>query len=226
MYYQTVLALLLFSLFSCKSGPYDTSSPEKFVSSMGLIGQQEEPHNPLPYFYDAVSAKAILEFDELGAQTLESFTAFRNALSEQFPQNTKVNTEEQLKVALDGPAGMQTGSFSYSATLIGAQLKERKASDYVFVSATEPDEEGIVQLRLQISGNETSLPIKQTKDGYRMFLSDKVLGDISNAVEMLERLDQVFSEAHAQLVRNEITEANFEEELLRIVQAYQEALGS
>ncbi|MEZ5008585.1 MAG: hypothetical protein R2753_10600 [Chitinophagales bacterium] len=191
---------------------------------MGLISQRPNTENPLPYFYDKESAEAIATFDGVSEKGLIAFDKFRNATAEKFPNHTKKNQKGELKIALDGYAGMKIRSFTLSATLIGAQLKERNSSDYEFVSATEPDENNISQLTLKILGNEKTLPLKKTKDGYKMFLSDEVLENINNAVKKAEKLEQVFLEANQLLENNKITEANFEEKMEAISIQYQTAL--
>ena len=70
---RTFALLFLFSLTACTQSPYDTSTPEKLVASMGLIGQQPETADPLPYFYEKEAATAIAQFDRLGAQGLAAF---------------------------------------------------------------------------------------------------------------------------------------------------------
>ena len=222
---RTLSLFLLIPFFAFSGNPYDTSTPASFVASMGLIGQQAEDHNPLPYFYDQASAEAIYRFDQAGEKALKSFDELRNTLTERFPNHVKLNVDGKVKISLDGYAGMKIRTMTYSASLIGAQLRERKASDYEFVSSTEPNEEGVITLTLKILGQQRTLPLKNTENGYRMFLDKKVLDNLAENIRKIEKLNQVFTSAHEQLINKEITEENFEEKVEAIVSAYEQALS-
>jgi hypothetical protein len=219
-----IYAILLLPFFLCSEPPYDTSTPEKFVESMGLICQQREGHNPLPYFYDSLSAEAIYQFDETGEKALIAFDNFRNALAEKFPNHIKTNVDGRLKVSLDGYAGMKIRNFTYSASLVGAQLKARKASDYEFISYTAPNEEGIINLTLKISGKQKIVPLKKTEEGYRMFLDQDVLDKLARNTQTVEKLRHLFISAHEKVVSNQITKENFEEKIDAVSLEYEEVL--
>lgn len=224
MFLRIFFIAILLPLISCSSNPYDTSTPEKFVESMGLISQQAGDEDFLPYFYDKESAAAIAKFDAAGENGLIEFNKFRNTVAEKFPYHVKTNEEGKLKVALDGFAGMNNRGFSYSASLVGAQLKERTSVDYEFISATAPDKNNIVQLTVKILGNEKTLPIKKTKDGYRMFLAKEDLNSIKESTETANRLEQVFVDANELLANGKITEENFAEQFEELSTLYAEAL--
>lgn len=117
---KKLLLIVLLPLTACSVNPYDTSTPENFVTSMGLISERPSSENPIPFFYDKDAAERITIFDETGEKTGVAFDKFRNMMEEKFPDHVKSNQEDRLKIALDGTTGMKTRSFSYSATLIGA----------------------------------------------------------------------------------------------------------
>lgn len=213
MKFQKLLLLFLLPLFSCVNNPYDTSTPEKFVISMGLIAQQPKDHNPLPYFYDKESADAILAFDQAAESGLESFNRFRNSIVTKFPMHVKTNQEGKIKIALDGFSGLNTRNFTYSASMIGAQMKERKPSDYEFISVTEVDKEGIVQLKVKVLGRETTLPIKKTKNGYRMFSTKETIESISKSIAKIKQLEDVFFTGIQLIESGKITKENFKEKM-------------
>ncbi|MEL7147869.1 MAG: hypothetical protein AAFO69_15960, partial [Bacteroidota bacterium] len=123
-----LILLSLLPLFACSNDPYDTSTPEKMVVSMGLISQQPASHNPLPYFYEKEAANAIGQFDKAGENVLTLFDQLREQLASKFPKHVKQNREGMLKITLDGFNGLKVRTFTYSATTIGGQLKERKPS--------------------------------------------------------------------------------------------------
>lgn len=213
MQIKKLLLLLLLPLFSCSNGPYDTSTPEQFVTSMGLIGQQAENHNPLPYFYEKEYAEAILAFDQTAEKGLTSFDEFRNMIALKFPNHVKTNQKGKIKIALDGSGGLNTRNFTYSVRMIVAQMKERKPADYEFISATKPDEEGISQLKLKILGRSTTIPIKKTEGGFRMFSTEKQMKNIAKSIAKAKQLEAVFSTAIKRINAGEITKENFKEKM-------------
>ncbi|MCB0509479.1 MAG: hypothetical protein KDC82_01865 [Bacteroidetes bacterium] len=221
---ERLLFFVLILLISCAKNPYDTSTPENYVLSMGLIGQQDKNDDPLPYFYDEISAKAIADFDALAEESFEEFEQFRISLSEKFPEHIEENEEGKIEVRLDSILDKNLRSFSLNVSLVGAQMKERSPSDYEFISATEPDSNNISQLTLIITGKELTLPITKTKDGYRMFLSEDVLETISDRIVQLEKMKAVFVEANVMLKEEHINEANLEEKIEELSLAYQKAL--
>jgi hypothetical protein len=207
--------LLLFSVFilSCESNPYDTSTPKTFVTSLGIIGQQPEDHNPLPYFYEPKVAEAILLFDQTAEEGLKSFNSFRNTLAEKFPKYVKSNREGKIKIATDGFAGFNTRNFTYSASTISAQMKERKSLDYEFVSATEVDEDNISQLQVKIKGKTTTIPLKKTDQGFVMHSTEDQLENINESVAKMKKMNEVFLRGISLINSGELTEANFKEKI-------------
>lgn len=221
---KKLLFILLLPLSVYSKNPYDTSTPEKFVESMGLIGQQPKSNNPLPYFFEKKSAVAILKFDQIGEKGRASFDTFRNSIVDKFSDFVVNSDKESLKVALDGSTQMNIRSFSFGVTLIAAQFKERQPSDYKFISATEPDENNISQLTMEISGVEKTLPIKKTKKGYRMFLEEEAMENIYLMITKTERLEAVFSEANKLIAKGEITAANFKVKMEEVSKKYAQVL--
>ena len=224
MLLKKILITVLLPLIAFAANPYDTSTPKKFVISMGLISQQGPKENPLPHFYEPASAEAILAFDQSSENAMRSFDKFRNTLNVKFPNHVIENKARGLEIALDAYSEMSTIRFTFSATFIGAQLKERKPSDYEFVSATKPDTEGVVQVTLKISGKTSTLPIKNTAQGYRMFLTQDVLDKIAATIKQVAKLEKVFSDATQEIENGVITEENFEEKLEQVYFNYQEAI--
>lgn len=221
---KKLLLIIFLPICAFSQKPYDTSTPEKFVESMGLVGEQPKSHNPIPFFYEKKAAKAMNQFDESGLNAMKSFDAFRNSVAEKFPKHILVNEEGYLKVVLDDVLDKNNRDFSFSATLIGEQLKERDPSDYEFISSTEPDEEKSVQLTLKISGNERTLPLTKTKKGFRMVLGENVLADIEEMISKTEQFERIFSEANRQLAKGDITEANFAVKIDELSMKYAQAL--
>ena len=221
---KKIFLLLLLPIFSCSSSRYDTSTPEKFVESMGLIGQQPKSENPLPFFYEKESAISITKFDEVGGKCQDSWNKMRGLIAEKFPNNIKSNQEGRLKIVLDVYAKMKTRTFSFSATQIGPQLKERKPSDYEFVSCTEPNENGVCQITVKMMGNAKTIPIKKSADGYRLFLEPDVLKNMDETVEKIKGLEKVFADANQLLETGKITEENFEVKMQEVYTNYQNAL--
>lgn len=220
-----LLLSFLIPLFISSNTPYDTSTPEKFVIAMGLISQHPKTENPLPYFYEKDFALALTKFDESGKKAQLAFDQFRNAIAEKFPNNTLTNEEGNLKIALDGFSKMKIRTFSYRANLIGEQLKERSPSDYEFVSATEPDENNISQLTLKILGNEKTLPIIKTEEGYKMYLPKDVLNVVNTTTNKGIQLESVFSKATQSIEKGKVTTENFEAKLEKVIEQYEKALN-
>jgi len=220
MQFKKLILLFILPLFSCSNEPYDTSTPEKFVTSLGLIGQQPKDQNPLPYFYDKESADAILNFDEMAEKGLTSFDKFRNLIALKFPTHVKTNQKGKIKIALDGLPGKNTINFTYSISMIGPQMKERQPSDYEFVSATELDKENISQLKVKILGKITTIPIKKTENGFRMYSKEKMIENISKSIAKIKKMDEVFLTGIKLIDSNEITQENFKEKMEGISTQY------
>ena len=224
MRFKHLVFLFLLPLFSCSTNPYDMSTPENVVLSMGKIGEQPKDHNPLPYFYDKESAKAILAFDQAAENGLESFNKFRNSVSEKFPTFVKSNRKGKLKITLDGFNGMKTRNFNFSASMIGAQMKERKPADYEFISASEANEEGITQLKVKIKGRTSSIPLKKNSNGYYMFSSQEQLDNIQNSIAKIKKFEEIFKEGIQLVESGELTANNFEEKMALLSEKYFKAV--
>lgn len=221
---KNLLFLFLIPMLSCTHNPYDTSTPEKFVTSLSIVGEQPKDHNPLPFFYNSEAAEAILYFDQAAEATLQSFDEFRNLMATKFPSYIKKNKEGEIKIALDSVQFMSTRSFTFSASMVAAQMKERSSSDYEFISATTADSEGIIQLKVKISGRVSTIPIKKTEDGFRMFLTEGVLKNLDQSVEKTKRMREVFLSGINQLNSEEITAENFKEKIEYLYDSYMKAV--
>jgi len=224
MRFKHLVFLFLLPLFSCSTNPYDMSTPQNVVLSMGKIGEQPKDHNPLPYFYDKESAKAIFAFDKAAENGLESFNKFRNSVSEKFPTFVKSNRKGKLKITLDGFNGMKTRNFNFSASMIGAQMKERKPADYEFISASEANEEGITQLKVKIKGRTSSIPLKKNSAGYYMFSSQEQLDNIQNSIAKIKKFEEIFKEGIQLVESGELTANNFEEKMALLSEKYFKAV--
>ena len=224
MNFKNLILFIFIPLFSFSQKPYDTSTPEKLVEAMGNVGTRPATENPLPFLYDEATSSAIIAFDKIGEEGLASFNQFRRNLQNKFPTHIKVNKTGKIEITLDAVEGMNTRSFSYSVNLITPQIKERKPSDYKFISATEPDDNNVSKLTLLIMDNEKTIDIKKTKDGYKMFLTDDVLVSLSDMTEKCKKMHQVFVEANTLLESGEITEENFESKMEMLSIKYMESL--
>ena len=225
MRFKTMLFLfVLFSFSSCSQNPYDTSTPEKFVISLGLIGQQPEDHNPLPYFYEKEMADAIFSFDQAAEEGLTSFNTFRNLLTSNFPKFIQTNQEGMIKIAVDGLGGFNTRNFTYSASRIAPQMRERNPSDYEFVSASEPDQEGISELNVKISGNVATIRIKKTEQGFVMFSTEEQIKNIHASVAKIKQMNEVFTTGTNLIHSGELTEENFKEKIENLANQYFEVV--
>ncbi|MEL7146259.1 MAG: hypothetical protein AAFO69_07820, partial [Bacteroidota bacterium] len=80
------------------------------------------------------------------------------------------------------------------------------------------------QLTVKILGNQRAIPIKKTSAGFRMFLEESVLDNISSSIEKLSKLEKVFTQANKMLESGEITTENFEVKMENISTQYSEAL--
>lgn len=221
---KNLLIFIFIPLFSFSQKPQDTRTPEKLVEAMKNVADFPKNENPVLFIYEKETADAIFIFDEMGEKGLNSFNQFRSNLQEKFPAYVVENKRGRIEIALDGSEALNTINFSYSATLISPQITERLPSDYSFISATEPDENQIAKLTLLIMGEEKVVDIKNTKEGYKLFLSTDMLQTLSEMTDKCISLEKVFSNANEMFKNGEITEGNFESKMDVISLQYIEAL--
>lgn len=204
--------LAIFTIVSCKpQSPYDTSSPEKMIYSLGQVSAQPKEQNPIPFFYVKKDAEAITDFDESGFKALDAFEAFKTAMTNTFP--TKIKRMSKNKIEFNKDDSMfSTVSFSLSASLIRPQLQDRVPEDYEFISATEPDENGVVKIKCRMVGRENDLEVKKENGQYLMFLKDKDYDQIQKMTKFFEKAEILFNKAASQINNKEITLEKFDEE--------------
>ena len=203
-----LFAILVFSILSCgPESPYDTSTPEKFITALGQVGERPKEENPIPYFYSKDDATAITTYDEAGGRAIGTFQAFKSAIAENFPDKVKTNVEN--KIVLEpyrmGPMSL---SFSLSASMIRDQIQDRKASDYKFISATDPDENNMVEITFLMLGNESKLEVTKFGDQYMMTMTEESLAQLNKMVGFFNQADEFFTTNLAAINNKEITGEN------------------
>tara|TARA_R110001599_G_C12261382_1_gene660513 strand:- start:2559 stop:3254 length:696 start_codon:yes stop_codon:yes gene_type:complete len=204
-------ALAIFTIVSCKpKSPYDTSTPEKMLSSLGQVSAQPKEQNPIPYFYVKKDAEAITGFDESGFKAIDAFEAFKTAMNTGFP--TKITRLSKDKIEFNKDDSMfSTVSLSLSASLIRPQLQDRAPEDYEYVSATEPDENGVIKITCRMVDRETDLEVKKENGQYLMFLKDKDYIQIQKMTKFFEKAEALFTRAASEINKKEVTSENFGE---------------
>jgi hypothetical protein len=196
---------------------FDTSTPEKYLQALASVPESPATQNPLPFFYDKVSAETLTQFDKAGEKGLGAFQAFRESLAAKFASKIKFSSNTVVRLYSDDNA---TASFQLSGNLIGKQLRERKATDYEFVSATSPDASGVVQLACKIKGNEATIPIKKENGHFVMFMDDENIQKLKKMTEFFEMADKFYSECVREMQAGIVTENNFTEKVLEWEQGY------
>ncbi|MGW8122060.1 hypothetical protein ACV07N_05320 [Roseivirga echinicomitans] len=204
-------ALVIFTIGSCKpKSPYDTSTPEKMIYSLGQVSAQPKELNPIPYFYVEKDAVAITDFDESGFKALDAFESFKNAMYQHFP--TKVTNMTKTKIEFNKDESVfSTVSLSLSASLIRPQLQDRTPEDYEYISVTDPTEDGVYKIKCRMVNTETELEVKKENNQYLMFLKDKDYIQIQKMAKFFVKADALFTRAAAELNDKKVTLDNFEE---------------
>ena len=174
-------------------GQFDTSTPENYLQALAEVPASDPGVNPIPFFYETESAAAIVSYDAIGATALGRFQVFKKLLAEQLPDRVVSEDEKSIQVEVDNQ-GVMLRKFSLSGALIGVQLRDRSPSDYAFVSATEPDENGVVKLTCRMMGQLQELEIKDFGDGYRMWLDAQNLMNVRKMSTFFEAADALISE--------------------------------
>ena len=203
--------LVIFAVVGCKpKGPYDTSTPEGMINSLGLVSAQPKEENPIPYFYVKKDGIAITDFDEAGFVALDAFEAFKTAMINHFQTKIKMSNNTKIEFYKDEEY-FSTVSLSLSASLIRPQLQNRSPEDYEFISVTDPDEDGVIKIKCRMVGNETELEVKKEDGNYLMFLKDKDYVQIQKMTKFFEKADALFARAASEINNKEVTAENFEE---------------
>lgn len=207
-----LLAILaFFALMGCKpKSPYDTSTPEKMLLSLGLVSAQPVDHNPVPYFYVKKDGIAITNFDEAGFKALDAFEAFKTAMMSNFQTKIKRSSKDKIEFYKDEKM-FSTVSLSLSASLIRPQLQNRSPEDYEVISVSEPNDDGVVTIKCRMVDRETDLEVKEEDGHYLMFLKDKDYVQIQKMTKFFEKAEALFTRAASEIKNKEVTEENFEE---------------
>jgi len=203
-----VLSMTLCAVFA----QYDTSTPEKYIQSLARVGSGPADENPIPFFYEPTSAAAISGYDQIGAIALANFQSFKTQLATQFSSRVASMTSKEIKLYTDDTETM-TRSFSFSGSLIGPQIKQRSASDYEFISATEPDSDKKVTITLKMMGRTTPLEVKDFGSGYKMWMDQETLATISLLTNFFSSCNDLLVVWLKALENKEITDSNFEEKI-------------
>lgn len=204
-------ALAIFTMVGCQpKSPYDTSTPEKMLLSLGLVSAQPVDHNPIPYFYVKKDGIAITNFDEAGFKALDAFESFKSAMINSFQTKIKMSNNTKIEFYKDEEY-FSTVSLSLSASLIRPQLQSRSPEDYEVVSVSEPNEEGVIIVRCRMVDRETDLEVKEEDGNYLMFLKDKDYVQIQKMTKFFEKADALFTRAASEINTKEVTAENFED---------------
>ncbi|WP_157716078.1 hypothetical protein [Roseivirga echinicomitans] len=204
-------ALAIFTMVGCQpKSPYDTSTPEKMLLSLGLVSAQPVDHNPVPYFYVKKDGIAITNFDEAGFKALDAFESFKTAMIGSFQTKIKRSSKDKIEFYKDEEL-FSTVSLSLSASLIRPQLQNRSPEDYEVISVSEPSEHGVVTVKCRMMDRETDLEVKKEDGNYLMFLKDKDYVQIQKMTKFFEKAEALFSRAASEINNKEVTEENFEE---------------
>lgn len=204
------IVIVCFTQGCTQDSPYDTSTPEKFIIALGQIGERPKEENPIPFFYAKEDAIAITEFDETGAQAIEAFQAFKSAIASNFPNNIKSNVENKI-VLEEYKMGPLSLSFSLSASLIRSQIQSRKAGDYKFISATEPDENGTVEITFLLLGNQSKLEVTKFGNQYMLTSKEENTKQLIKMVDFFNQAGTFFSSKLAIISNKEVTSENLME---------------
>ena len=97
MLLKNIFFIVLLPFISLSDNPYDTSTPKKFVESLGMINQQPKSENPLPYFYEKEFAVALTNFDE----TNESNNLVLTEPNIAFPATVLTNANADIFFLID-----------------------------------------------------------------------------------------------------------------------------
>lgn len=193
-----------------QDSPYDTSTPEKFILALGQVGERPKDENPIPFFYPNEDANAITLYDETGGKLIETFKAFKSAIVNNFPNNVGSNSENKIVLEPD-KMGLVSMSFSLSASLIGSQIQSRSASDYKFISATEPDENGTVEITFLLLGNESKLKVTKFSNQYMLTMTEESTKQLNKMVDFFSQADRFFSTHLTSITNQEVTSENLME---------------
>lgn len=221
----TATLFMLLLLHSCgNNNPYDNSTPEKFIISLGQIGLQPKEQNPIPFFYLENDARSITAYDDSALKCLAAFQAFKTALNQKFP--TKVKTVDDKEIILNvEPDSFSTLSFRLSASVIRDQLQENAPGDFVFVSAAEAGADGITKVTYKMKGNENSVDLKLTNGQYLMFLPEGSLKQLNKMIPFFVKSESILSGFLQEIENNDLTLNNFDVKVKDWNFKYQEALS-
>jgi hypothetical protein len=209
---SSLLTLLIFLIACSPKRSYDTSTPEKFVTALGLVNSHPQDENPVPFFYDKLSSEKITQYDEASFKAKNAFTKFKNKLANTFPDKVVSVTETSIKV-MSGEEDYQTESFSLSAYSVSSQMRERNASDYLYVSESAPNSSGVITLKLKIKDEDVEIELKKESGHYVMFLDNENIEMMERMTKFLLASDGLFSNCAMEIENGLLTEENFNEKI-------------
>lgn len=214
-----IFLALLFSS-ACSQTPYDRSTPEKFVIAIGQAALTFDEYYPIPYFYTKDASEAIQQYDALGAKGKENFDNFKSVAMATFPQYASKGFDNKLRFSLtDG----SRSSFSFSATIIGDQIKNRTPEDYAFISS-ETTEDGIVNITMTIKGNEAVVATRMVDGQLQMSMEEKALTNIKKMTVFLQEASTYYEAWTQEIKEGKVTTENLPEYVLDWETKYMQAI--
>lgn len=205
----SVITTLLFTFGCQEKRPYDNSTPEKMMISLTSISKQPKEINPIPYFYTKDNARAIISFDEAGGRALGSFESFKEALTTHFPTKIKRIRENKIELHTEGNS-FSSQEFTLSASLIRKQLQEQTPSAYEFVSASEPDENGIIVIDYTMLGKNATLEVVKEDGQYVMHMKDESIVKLGQMTTFFNKADTLLSAFTKSINQQDMTDENFQ----------------
>ena len=217
--------LMLLLLHSCgNKNPYDNSTPEKFIISLGQIGLQPKEQNPIPFFYLENDALSITKYDDAALKSLAAFQSFKTALNQKYPAKIKTIDDKEIILNIE-PNSLSTLSFRLSASVIRNQLQENAPGDFVFVSAAEESADGITKVTYEMKGRENNVDLKLTNGQYLMFLPEGSLKQLNKMIPFFVKSEAILSGFLQEIENNDLTLNNFDEKVKDWNFKYQEILS-
>lgn len=206
-----LFAMLVFTTLACKQdSPYDNSTPEKLMQSLSQIVNQPKDQNPVPFFYAKKAAEAIMRYDASGGKALKAFDGFKNSIVEHFPKKVKLVQDNKIELHAEGDSYFSR-SFTLSATLISNQLQDETPKAYEYVSASEPDEDGIVTLEYMMEGTKREMKVVKESRQYLMYMPDKDFIQLEKMVTFFSQADSLFSGIITDIENKTLSNENFQE---------------
>ena len=220
-------SFLLFCTFMvCSSGiraqqkKYDLTTPQKFVESLNMIGENPVDSHAVPVFYEKNSASIIQAHDSAVAAAKSSFKAFQDAFKEIFPDKIMALDESYFEIKQNGyVTDNATISFTFSATVIFKQLASYKKDEFTFVSF-KPIANGIFLLTVTRNAKNKDLRLVKEDSNYRMKMDDKSLSRMTKMMGLAKDLDKLFSKCTQEIDSGNFTPKNYDRVVMRWITQY------